>query len=116
MTMSREERLHGVATLILKAARHYWTAVEAGEIPPPPEFVEALDTGPGEPLDDGRRILDYLSRRGAAAPKDIRIALGLSRATAQRRLAQLAREGQIIPQGQTQALLYLLSSKPNGLS
>ncbi|MBL9217566.1 MAG: winged helix-turn-helix transcriptional regulator [Opitutaceae bacterium] len=116
MTLSREERLHGVAALILRSARRYWTAVDAGELPLPPEFVETSDMVPGEPMDDSRRILDYLNRRGAAAPKDIRLALGLSRATAQRRLAQLAREGQIVPQGQTQALLYLLSSKPNGLS
>lgn len=116
MILSREERLHSVAALILKAARRYWAAVEAGEIPPPPEFTETPATVTGESLDDGRRILDYLNRRGAAAPKDIRLALGLSRATTQRRLAQLAREGQIIPQGQTQSLLYLLNSKPSGLS
>jgi len=116
MTLSREERLRGVAALVLKAARRYWAAVDAGEVPPPPEFMEASATVADEPLDDNRRILDYLNRRGAAAPKDIRLALGLSRATAQRRLSQLAREGQIVPQGQTQALLYLLNSKPNGLS
>lgn len=116
MTLSREERLHGVAALILKAARRYWAAVDAGEIAPPLEFVEASASAAGESVDDTRRILDYLNRRGAAAPKDIRLALGLSRATAQRRLAQLARDGQIVPQGQTQALLYLINSKPNGLS
>lgn len=114
--LTREERLHGVAAILLKVARRYWAAVDAGEISPLPERAEVPAKALGQPLDDTRRILDYLDRRGAAAPKDIRLALGLSRATAQRRLAQLAREGQIVPQGQTQSLLYLLNSKPNGLS
>lgn len=114
--MTREERLHRVAAIILKVARDYWAAVDAGMIPAPSELSENANAVPHQPMDDKGRILDYLHRRGAAAPKDIRLALGLSRATVQRRLAELAREGQVVPKGQTQSLLYLLNSKPNGLS
>jgi hypothetical protein len=116
VTMTDEERLHRIAALMLKGARLYWAAVDAGEIPPPPEMDE-----PSAPVESGvrgdeARILGYIERRGAAAPKDIRLALGLSRATAQRRLSQLVLDGRLVANGKTHSLLYLLNSKPSGRS
>jgi len=113
--MTDEERLARIGALLRKAAVRYWAAIDAGEIPPPPEMAESVRVAPS--VDgDGDSVLHYIERHGAAAPKDIRLALGLSRATAQRRLAGLAREGRIVAKGKTQALLYLLSNKPEGFS
>lgn len=113
--MSDEERLARIGALLRKAAIRYWAAIDAGEIPAPPEMAESATIQPS-PAEDADRIVHYLERRGAAAPKDIRLALGLSRATAQRRLARLAQDGRIVAKGRTHALLYLLNSKPDGLS
>ena len=108
--MTDEERLRRIGTLLCEAARCYWAAIDAGEIPAPPEMAEATGA-PSAGNDD--RILHYIKRRGAAAPKDIRLALGLSRATAQRRLAQLVQIGKIVANGKTHTLVYILNSKPN---
>jgi len=113
--MTDEERLARIGALLRKAAVRYWAAIDAGEIPPPPEMAESVreaPTGDG----DGDRVLRYIERHGAAAPKDIRLALGFSRATTQRRLAGLAREGRIVAKGKTHTLLYVLSNKPEGFS
>lgn len=117
--MTDEERLARIGALFRKATMLYLAAIDAGEIPPPPEMIESPPVTPPvapPPTTDGDRIVRYLERHGAAAPKDIRVALGLSRATAQRRLAHLAEEGRIVAKGRTHALLYLLNHKPNGLS
>ena len=111
--MTDEERLRRIGVLLYEGARCYWAAVDAGEIPAPPEMAEASVVS-ATSIDD--QILQYIDRRGAAAPKDIRLALGLSRATEQRRLAQLVQEGRIVAKGKTHSLLYLLNSKPSGLS
>lgn len=113
--MTDEERLARIGVLLRKAAVRYWAAIDAGEIPPPPEMAVS-EPHAEVPLSDSDRILRYIERCGAASPKDIRLALGFSRATAQRRLADLAREGHIVGQGKTHSLLYLLNSRPNGLS
>lgn len=76
----------------------------------------ASEPDPTVPRSDSDRILRYIEQYGAASPKDVRLALGFSRATAQRRLADLAREGRIVGTGKTHSLLYILNSKPNGLS
>lgn len=113
--MTDEERLARIGALLRKAAVRYWAAIDSGEIPPPPEMVESVRVAPPDD-DDGDRVLRYITRHGAAAPKDIRLALGLSRATTQRRLAGLAREGRIVAKGKTHALLYLLNNKSEGFS
>lgn len=113
--MTDEERLARIGALLRKAAVRYWAAIDAGEISPPPEMAKSVRVGP--PVDDdGERVLRYLERHGAAAPKDIRLALGLSRATTQRRLAGLARDGRIVGKGKTRTLLYLLNNKSEGFS
>lgn len=113
--MTDEERLARIGALLRKAAVRYWAAIDAGEIPPPPEMAESVCMAPPED-GDGDRVLRYIERHGAAAPKDIRLALGLSRATTQRRLAGLARDGRIVAKGKTHALLYLVRSKHDGFS
>ena len=113
--MTDEERLARIGVLLRKAAVRYWAAIDAGEIPPPPEMA-ASEPHAAVPVSDSDRIVRYIERHGAASPKDIRVALGFSRATVQRRLAELTREGQIVGKGKTHSLLYLLNSKPNGLS
>jgi len=113
--MTDEERLARIGALLRKAAVRYWAAIDAGEIPPPPEMTESVRVAALDD-DDGDRVLRYIERHGAAAPKDIRLALGLSRATAQRRLAVLAREGRIVAKGKTHTLLYLLNNKSERFS
>ncbi len=108
--MTDEERLARIGALLRKAAVRYWAAIDAGEIPPPPEMADSVRAA--APVDDdGDRVLHYIERHGAAAPKDIRLALGLSRATTQRRLAGLARDGRIVAKGKTHTLLYLLNNQ-----
>jgi hypothetical protein len=108
--LSREERLRRIALILIKAGTLYRRAVAAGQMPVPPELQEreVPPAADAESTDDRSRILNYLRRRGAAAPKDIRLALGLSRATAQRRLAELARDRLIAATGTTQSLVYQL--------
>lgn len=51
-------------------------------------------------------IVQYLMQAGPAAPRDIRLALGLSRTTANRRLTELVHAGRIVATGRTHMLLY----------
>ena len=76
--MTDEERLARIGALLRKAAVRYWAAIDAGEIPPPPEMAESVGEAPPV-VDDGDRVLRYIERHGAAAPKDIRLALGLAK-------------------------------------
>jgi hypothetical protein len=59
--------------------------------------------------DDGDRVLRYIERHGAAAPKDIRLALGLSRANdAARATARVwPAKGRIVCEGQDPHVAFI---------
>ena len=108
MVISDEERLQRIGELIYKAAVLWWAAIDAGEIPHPGEPREDAPRAP-LPANDSERILQYLARVRHAAPRDFRLTLGLSRATVQRRLAELLTAGRITAIGNTHCRTYTLS-------
>ena len=61
-----------------------------------------------------RSMIDYLTRVGAATPRDFQVALGLSPMTITRRLARLRKAGLVLAEGQTRAVRYTLRTDYTG--
>lgn len=112
MVISDEERLQRIGELVHKAAVLWWAAIDAGEIPHPDEPRENFPPA-SLPTNDSERILHHLARVRHAAPRDFRLELGLSRATVQRRLAELLKAGRIAATGKTHGRSYTLPSLAN---
>ncbi len=55
------------------------------------------------------RMLAYLTRVGAATPRDFQVALGLSPMTVTRRLARLRATGLVVVEGKTRSARYLVA-------
>ena len=69
----------------------------------------ALDSGQAALVDGtGCAIIDYLQRVGSASPREIQDAIGVSKATAFRRLSQMVQTGSVIRAGKTTAIRYRL--------
>jgi hypothetical protein len=60
----------------------------------------------GSHVSDEARILEYLEKNGAASPRYVRVALGLSRITTCRKLAGLVAAGKVITTGKARNATY----------
>ncbi len=107
------ERIRRIAALVATAvARHHVAPPDRDRSATIKGAATVGDRGPevarlaNDPTE--QRMLEYLTRVGAATPRDFQVALGLSPMTVTRRLARLRAAGLLSVEGHTRAVRYTL--------
>lgn len=115
--LTASERIQRIGELLAIAVMRY-RRLHPEEFPDRPRFgcsgrpetAASFDRGYFVSDESEKRILNYLSRIGAAAPRDFQVALGISRISVIRKLARLRAANLVTVSGKTRAIRYELPS------
>ncbi len=109
--MPEPERLRRIGELLATAVIHYERDERfAASIHRKTEARRASTGEPADSIEDEteKNIVRYVTRAGAATPRDLCLALGLGRMTITRKLARLREAGVLAATGKTRAMCYRL--------
>jgi DNA-binding transcriptional ArsR family regulator len=109
--MTESSRRRRIAELLCKAIllAEANDAVAAAERAAGVDVATEPDQVTSERNEESDRVLQFLSVVREASPATIRESLGISRSTVYRALQRLAREQQVIAEGQTRMIVYRLN-------
>jgi CRP-like cAMP-binding protein len=114
--LSESERIRRIGEFFATAAERYWRAERlAGRVAPGEPQPVRREIKLSELVNDAveRQMLDFIDSRIEVTPRELHLALGISRATATRKLARLRAAGLIVPVGKTRQVRYTLRG-PDG--